>query len=561
MIAFVRKMSPVARTLRRSRPAGLLFMTLLASAQPVLGQEWPLTEAEASGFSRTSLHGDVIEFVSELQALSPLIRVETMATSVGGRPLPLIVIGDPVPASPLDLRYDDRAVVYIQANIHAGEVEGKEAAMMLARDIVQGATQDYLDRLVILICPNFNPDGNDKISTQNRTNQIGPEGGVGIRYNGQNLDLNRDGMKLESPEAAGLVEKVLLRWDPVFFLDSHTHNGSYHQEPVTWTWGLNPNGDPGILSYMADVVLPDITRRTREDYGLLTIPHGDFINANDPGAGWIPLGPQPRYLSNYVGLRNRLSVLNEQYPYVDFETRVTGAYNLFRTFLDYLYYNKEEVVALVRDADRRMMERGRSPSPGDFALEFDSRAIDFRITIEGYEMEVTQIEGRRSRARPTETLRTYEDVPYLADWAPTRTVPWPNGYLITVQDQAVIDKLLQHGIAVERLLQSVTLSVDAFNVTGAEGATRLNQGHYNTAVSGDYSTVEREFSEGTYYVSTAQSLGAVAVSLLEPESDDGLVYWNFFDRYLATQWSSAPQVYPVYKLRVPVSLVTEPVGG
>ena len=561
MIAFVRKMSPVARTLRRSRPAGLLFMTLLASAQPVLGQEWPLTEAETSGFTRTSLHGDVMEFVSELQALSPLIRVETMATSVGGRPLPLIVIGDPVPASPLDLRYDDRAVVYIQANIHAGEVEGKEAAMMLARDIVQGATQDYLDRLVILICPNFNPDGNDKISTQNRTNQIGPEGGVGIRYNGQNLDLNRDGMKLESPEAAGLVEKVLLRWDPVFFLDSHTHNGSYHQEPVTWTWGLNPNGDPGILSYMADVVLPDITRRTREDYGLLTIPHGDFINANDPGAGWIPLGPQPRYLSNYVGLRNRMSVLNEQYPYVDFETRVTGAYNLFRTFLDYLYYNKEEVVALVRDADRRMMERGRSPSPGDFALEFDSRAIDFRITIEGYEMEVTQTEGGRSRARPTETLRTYEDVPYLADWAPTRTVPWPNGYLITVQDQAVIDKLLQHGIAVERLLQSVTLSVDAFNVTGAEGATRLNQGHYNTAVSGDYSTVEREFSEGTYYVSTAQSLGAVAVSLLEPESDDGLVYWNFFDRYLATQWSSAPQVYPVYKLRVPVSLVTEPVGG
>ena len=168
---------------------------------------------------------------------------------------------------------------------------------------------------------------------------------MGIRYNGQNLDLNRDGMKLESPEASGLVENVFLRWDPVFFLDSHTHNGSYHQEPVTWTWGLNPNGDPGIFSYMADVVLPEITRRTREDYGLLTIPHGDFIDASDPGAGWIPLGPQPRYLSNYVGLRNRLSVLNEQYPYVDFETRVMGAYNLFRTFLDYLYDNKEEVVA------------------------------------------------------------------------------------------------------------------------------------------------------------------------------------------------------------------------
>ena len=538
-----------------------LGVALLLSTKDLAGQSSLLTVAETSGFTRTSLHTDVLGFVSELQALSPLIRVETMATSAEGRPLPLIVIGDPVPASPRDLAYDDRAVVYIQANIHAGEVEGKEAALMLARDLVQGATRNYLDRLVILICPNFNPDGNDKISTENRTNQIGPEGGVGIRYNGQNLDLNRDGMKLESPEASGLVANVLLRWDPVFFLDSHTHNGSYHQEPVTWTWGLNPNGDPGIFSYMADVVLPEITRRTREDYGLLTIPHGDFINASDPGAGWVPLGPQPRYLSNYVGLRNRLSVLNEQYPYVDFETRVTGAYNLFQTFLDYLYDNKEEVVVLVRDADGRMMERGRSASPGDFAVEFDARPIDFRITIQGYEMEVTQGAGGRARARPTETLRTYADVPYLADWAPTRTVPWPNGYIITVQDQGVIEKLLQHGIAVERLTQAVTLSVDQFNVTEVTGAPQLNQGHYTTAVSGDYSTVERDFPAGSYFVTTAQSLGGLAVSLLEPESDDGLVYWNFFDRYLATQWSSAPQVYPVFKLRAPVNLVTDRVGG
>ena len=539
----------------------LLGAVILLPFQQLAGQERLLTVAEASGFTQTSLHSDVLEFVAELQAMSPMVRVETMATSAEGRPLPLIVIGDPVPTSPMDLSYDDRAVVYIQANIHAGEVEGKEAALMLARDILQGRTKSYLDQLVVLICPNFNPDGNEKISTQNRTNQIGPEGGVGIRYNGQNLDLNRDGMKLESHEAAGLVENVLRRWDPVFFLDSHTHNGSYHQEPVTWTWGLNPNGDPEILSYMADVVLPEITRRTREDYGMLTIPHGDFIDAADPGAGWVPLGPQPRYLSNYVGLRNRLSVLNEQYPYVDFEARVRGAYDLFRTFLDYLHENKEEVVDLVRAADRRTVERGRNSTPGGFAVEFESKAIDYHITIEGYEMEVVQTEGRRARARPTETLRTYADVPYLADWAPSRTVPWPNAYLISVQDRDIVGKLLQHGIAVDRLVQPVTLRVEQFNVAEVTGAPRLNQGHYNTQLSGDYSMAERDFPSGTYYVSTAQPLGAVAVSLLEPESDDGLVYWNYFDRYLAAQWSSEAPVYPVFKLRSPVTLVTERVGG
>jgi hypothetical protein len=498
-----------------------------------------------------------LAFVEELQAMSPLVRVETMATSTEGRPLPLIVIGDPVPTSPTDLSYDDRAVVYIQANIHAGEVEGKEAAMMLARDIARGETRYYLDKLVILICPNFNPDGNEKISTRNRSNQVGPEGGVGIRYNGQNLDLNRDGMKLESPEASGLVQNVLGRWDPVFFLDSHTHNGSYHREPVTWTWGLNPNGDPGILEYMADVVLPEITRRTREDYGLLTIPHGDFVNVTDPGAGWIPLGPQPRYLSNYVGLRNRLSVLNEQYPYVDFQTRVEGGYTLFKTFLDFLHENRDEVVALVREADRRTVERGLSDAPGAFAVEFENRPIDYRITIEGYEMEVVETEGRRPRARPTETLTTYSDVPYLADWVPTKTVRWPNGYVITVGDEGVIQALLRHGITVERLTQPATLSVEQFTVSEVTGAGRLNQGHYNTMVTGEYATVEREFPAGTYLVTTAQALGAVAASLLEPESDDGMVYWNFFDRYLAAQWGGAPQVYPVFKLLAPTSLATE----
>jgi hypothetical protein len=539
----------------------LLLAAIAGLPTSLLGQAELRTVAEESDFKATSLHAEVMEFVTELQRSSPLVRVESMAVSAEGREVPLMVIGDPVPSSPLDLRYDDRAVVYFQANIHAGEVEGKEAAMMLARDIAAGLTPDYLDRLVILIAPIFNTDGNDRISTENRTNQVGPEGGVGIRYNGQNLDLNRDGMKVESPEVQGLVENVFLRWDPVFFLDSHTHNGSYHQEPVTWTWGLNPNGDSGILAYCAGELLPDITTRMRDDYGILSVPHGDFISVMEPERGWVPLGPQPRYLSNYVGLRNRISILNEQYPYVDFETRVRGAYALFRTFLDHLYDNKDRVVGLIREADRAAILRGVSDSRGDFAVEFEALAIDLPITIQGYEMEVVEGSGDRPRrrVRPTETKRTYPDLPYLADWAPTRTVPLPAGYLIAVQEPAVIGKLLQHGIAVERLTEAATLTVEQFNVTGASGSTRLNQGHYTTSVEGEYITVEREFPAGTYFVTMRQALGSLVASLLEPESDDGLVYWNFFDRHLATQWSMAAQAYPVFKLHQPTNLVTETV--
>jgi hypothetical protein len=551
------------RTLMRttnSWPSRLLLSAVfsLSLAGAAAAQNAPLTVAERSGFTATSRHADVMAFIAELQRLSPRVRLERMATSAEGREVPLLVIGDPVPASPADLRGDARAVVYLQADIHAGEVEGKEAAQMLARDLALGKTAtNYLDRLVILIAPIFNPDGNERISTENRTNQHGPEGGVGDRYNGQNLDLNRDGMKLETPEVRGLVG-VLNRWDPVFFLDSHTHNGSYHQEPVTWVWGLNPNGDSTIRSWESDVLFPAITARMRDAYGILTVPHGDFVDPRDPAKGWIPLGPEPRYLSNYVGLRNRISILNEQYPYVDFATRVRGAYAVFLTFLDYLHAHRDEVVALVQGADRRAIARGLRPVPEEgFVVATDTQAIAQRLTIQGYEMEVTTDPGGRPRVRPTEQKRTYENVPYLARFAPARTVPYPRGYLIPVVDDRVLENLLRHGVVVERLLAPAKLTVEGYTVTEISGARRPNQGHYMTSVKGEYATVEREFPAGTLFVPTAQVLGPLAAALLEPESDDGLVVWNFFDRYLAAQWGGGPQPYPVYKLHLAANLVTE----
>ncbi|MCK5076368.1 MAG: hypothetical protein KAR38_08325, partial [Calditrichia bacterium] len=188
--------------------------------------EKPLTVAEASQYKSTSTYNDVMDFIQTLQKQSSKIRVETICESVEGRKIPLLILGDPVPMSPLDLRNDERAIVYFQANIHAGEVEGKEAVLMLARDILAGETPDFLDKLIILITPNFNADGNEKISKRNRKRQHGPVNGVGVRYNGQKLDLNRDGIKLESPEVRGMVQNVLNRWDPLLFVDCHTTNGS-----------------------------------------------------------------------------------------------------------------------------------------------------------------------------------------------------------------------------------------------------------------------------------------------------------------------------------------------
>jgi len=531
---------------------------LCALSASLAAADLPLTTAETSHYTATSTYAEVMTFVRELQRRSSRIRVEVLGTSAEGRPIPLLVIGAPVPASPLELRHDRRAVVYFQANIHAGEVEGKEASLMVARDLLDGEASKYLDRLVVLIAPIFNPDGNDRISTANRPAQNGPAGGVGVRANGQNLDLNRDGIKLESPEVRGLVQSVLGRWDPVFFLDSHTHNGSYHQEPVTWVWGLSPNGDPEIFNYMADTVWPAVEKKMRLDFGTLTIPHGDFLDPREPEKGWVPLGPEPRYLSNYVGLRNRLAVLDEQYPYVDFETRVRGAHHLMLAFLDFLYSHRDEVVELVGRADQRTVARGANPAEADvFVVETQPERVKRVLTIQGYEMEVTDTGGRYPKVQPTDVRRTYRDVPYLARYVPTQTVRLPRGYLISPVDPAVIGRIRDHGIVVERLVAPVTLELEAFSVSNLAGSPFSDQGHFTTTVEGSYVSKKVTFPAGSYYVGMAQPLANVAAQLLEPESPDGLVTWNFLDRYLAFQWIPQPMESPVYKLHQAAQLVTD----
>lgn len=517
-------------------------------------QDKPLTRAESSDYKATSRYGDVMEFIQKLQQRSLRLRVETMAVSTEGRDIPLLVIGDPVPSVPQDLVYDDRIVVYIQANIHAGEVEGKEAALMLARDLTLGENPSYLDKIIVLISPNFNPDGNEKISPDNRRNQDGPEQGVGVRYNGLNLDLNRDGMKLESPEVRGLVQNVMLRWDPAVLLDSHTHNGSYHEEVVTWVWSLNPNGDTSLIRYMSDQVRPAINKILMDKYDTLCIPHGDFMDFRDPEKGWRPLGPEPRYLSNYFGIRNRLGILNENYPYADFKSRVTGAYHLFHALLDYCYENKEEIQKLIREADERTTRSGITPDEEElFGVEYDVRPIKDKITVHGYVMEEYETESGRRRVRRTEKTQTYT-MPFFAEFFASRSVKLPFGYLLALPVPEVESKLRQHGITVEKLTMPVTLKVEAFKVTELKGQERPYQGHRLNSVEGEYVEEEKEFPAGTLFIPMAQPLSKLAAYLLEAESDDGFLVWNFFDRYLVPQWGRGQQEYPVYKLYTPTPI-------
>jgi len=513
----------------------------------VYAQNDLLTTAEKSEYKSTSTHQDVMNFIDGLLESHNIIRLESLATSTEGRDIPLLIIADPLPENPEELIKDDRIVVYLQANIHAGEVEGKEATQMLMRDLLEEKPIEILDNVIILVCPILNPDGNEKFSKKNRTKQAGPDNGVGVRHNGQYLDLNRDALKLETPEIRGVVENVFNRWDPAITVDCHTTNGSYHEEPVTFTWMMNPNGDRKLINYMRDEMMPEVHRTLWDIYDVENIFYGEFLDRMNVDTGWISYAAEPRYLVNYVGVRNRLAILNENYVYADFKTRVNGCYHLLNTVLEYAAENKDEIKNLLTSVDNKMVKPHFDQQVDSFAIEYKGVPTPEKITIKAIEADT--IPGMRGywRYKQSDRKRTVT-VPYIADYFAIKNVAVPYAYILSVPDPDILENLKTHGIEIFQLKEKKTLEVERYKITELKGAKRLYQGHYNNSIKGEFIAETKDFEAGTYIIYSAQKLGNVASYLLEPEADDGYVKWNFLDRYLVPQWGRSYYPYPIYKL-------------
>ena len=519
-----------------------------------------LTTAEASAYTRTSTHREVMDFVHSVAATSPLVTLATLTRSPEGREVPLVILSRERVQSPAQLAATGKPAVLIVANIHGGEVEGKEATQMLIREVGSGRLAHLLDHQVILVIPIFNTDGNDQFG-RNRGDNGPPE--AGVRHNGQYLDLNRDFVKLESPEVRALV-RLLTQWDPILVVDMHTTNGSYHRAPVTYATGANPNGAKEIADFMWSRMFPAVGERLRRE-GWDNVPYGNFADAEFPHRGWINDSIEARYGTNYVGLRNRFAILDENYSHADFRTRVLSSFAFVRAILEFSNAHAAEMASLVRRVDTATRDEYYRQ---EFAAEWKlDRLLD--VTIQGFEhLKVPTTPEERARypwlrefrMRPTETHRDYT-IPYLARAIPTRTVPLPAGYVVLPGFSEALDTLRAHGLGVERLLHQVTVQGERFALEKVEVASRLFQGHAMLTLSGRWEAAELSLPAGAFYVDMRQPLARLIPVLLEPSSTDSLVAWGFFSRALVRQWSLEPGVYPVLRVaqRPPVArlLVTE----
>jgi hypothetical protein len=548
------------------------------------------TRAEATGYRETSRHEHVLAFARELAARTDLVRLESMGESAEGQDQAVLVVSDRACFTPEAARAQGKVVVLCQANIHAGEVEGKEALQALARDLTIGplaATvgREVLARAVLVLVPDFNPDGNDRISPNNRRidlaqleGQHNPPGGVGTRYTGQGWNLNRDFMKQEAVETRNAA-RLLSRWWPHAFIDCHTSDGSITAWDLTYDTSHSNQALFAGVQGLARELLERIGREVEAERGFRAGWYGNYAQDGAPESGWHTYPALPRFGSHYRGLLGRLDVLLETYSYISYEKRCAVMHAwllaLFRTFAR----EAERVIDAVEREERRIITRGRDLDPrptvgidhgvarrdagGKLAFDWPAYALDGdEVEVLAYEREAL-VEHRH----PGRELTRYR-APHRRWFVPVQSVSTPAAYV--VDDARVAAKLRDHGIEVEALAQEAELDVERYTVLRAEktfspdvaaavpppgqAEVPLSQKpppvRFETVLSVAVERARVRFPKGATLVRTAQRAGTLAVYLLEPHSDDGLARWELFDAH-ATPGATFPVLRVVSPLVVP----------
>jgi hypothetical protein len=444
-----------------------------------------------------------------------------------------VIASRPQVSNPADAKRLGRPIVYVQGNIHAGEVEGKEALLALLRDLTSSPAANVLDSLVLIAVPIYNADGNEKFASQevNRGSQNGPEM-VGQRANGQGLDLNRDYVKAETPETRASLA-MFNKWDPDVFVDLHTTDGSYHGYALTYAPPLSPAAPLG--TFTRDSIMPVLRQRVQSRHNFATFDYGDFISNDTLSKGWVTFDSRPRFGTNYYGLRGRMAILSEAYSHDPFERRVASTYAFVKEILSLVAERGSRIRSLEGrrvDSVAIRSELVAAPEPVDVVAEVVERTGDSTRTQAGVP------KGRRRTGRYI-TVR----MPVYERFKATVTVPRPAQYLIPDRDTQVVRLLRTHGITMQRLSDLLIGSAAAseFVIDSAIVSPRPFQGHREVRLVGRWRPVTKQIG-GAFVVATDQRLGLLAVYLLEPESDDGLVTWNYFDSELRVGGT-----YPVIK--------------
>lgn len=515
---------------------GLLFVTvalnfhhttMAQSTPPTVPTEWQ-TFAEKTDYRETPRYDETIAYARKLAAASPLIRYTSFGESGEGRALPLLIAASDNTFTPQAARNAGKVVLLIQACIHSGEADGKDAGLALLRDIAITKTRaGLLDHVVILFIPIYNTDGHERFGPYNRINQNGPAE-MGWRATSANLNLNRDYMKADAPETRAWL-KLWTEWNPDLLVDCHVTDGADFQYDITYIYEHHEHCPAPVLAWMREAFDGRIFPAT-EAAGNLLSQYITFRDNRDLAKGLDGFVMPPRFSTGYSTIRNRPGITIETHMLKDYRTRVRGTYDLLRFTLEELNHNPEKLLHANHQADEETIAEGRSYDPArryplQIELTDKSRPVQFK-GVESH-TELSAISGTQRVVFGTKPLET--TVPLYDESRVAAAVAPPMFYIVPPQWKSVIEILAAHGLKMQRLTAPATIEVESYRFSDVKFAPAPFEGRVMPSYKTNLLRERRTFPAGSVVVPVAQAAGHVAVHLLEPEAPDSFVAWGFFN--------------------------------
>ena len=481
-----------------------------------------ITPAEASGLVRTPNYEQTVAYLKRLAAAAPELALESIGTSPEGRDLWLAIVATGVETfTPEALRATGKPILFAQAGIHAGEIDGKDAGLMLLRDLtVRGNQKALLDKASFVFVPIFNVDGHERASRFGRINQRGPEV-MGWRTTARNLNLNRDYAKLDTPEMRHMIA-ALRAWQPDLYVDLHVTDGIDYQYDITWGSSGEQSGSPAIARWLETVMRPFV-RDALTAHGHIPGPLIFAIDNQDIRNGLFDWSAStPRFSDGYGAVRHLPTVLVENHSLKPYDQRVLGTYLFLESTLRLLGERGEGL----REATRK--DRARRPSPVPLAWTVPQDRTPRTMT-----MRAIRAERRASRAMGAEAVAwTGEpislEVPVFEPVSVSAEVTRPAAYWIPPAWPEVAERLAAHGIIFERLVKPREVQVEIYRLESPQIDPQPLEGHARVTAETHTEVRRQRFPAGSLRVDTDQPLGDLAAMLLEPASPDSFFQWGFF---------------------------------
>jgi hypothetical protein len=491
-----------------------------------ISKDW-LTHFEKSDQLESPDYENTLIYFQKFVDNSPYVKIKTIGLTPQGRELKVIIVSRDKDFTPEQAKKSGKAIVLIQNGIHPGEVEGKDACMLLLREIlITKEKQSLLDNTVLLIIPVFNIDGHERISLFNRPNQNGPKK-MGWRTNALNLNLNRDYLKADSPEIKSFL-KLFNDWLPDFMIDNHTTNGADYQYHVTYGIETHQNIDRGLINWIDKKYLPHLLNSVEED-GFIIGPYMEF-KAGTIESGIVDLPAPPRLSHGYCATQNRICLLVETHSLKPFANRVFATKSMMEHSISFVNDNHRELISLNKQADRETVKYYLSAKK-KFPLVLKGNGKFDKYLFKGFEWydEYSELTGSTVRKYTNKPIEI--EIPIFNKANSEKKIRVPVAYLIPQQFSEVFDVIKTHQIKYNILKSTRTFKVEKYRFEGVQFASRPYEGRQLPSFKCNTFIEKIDVEAGTLMVYTNQRSLRVIVNLLEPEALDSFVNWGFFNAF------------------------------